>query len=79
MTVASDLPKEPGAEYRKVFKRLGAGEVIVVAASRREDTQSERAMKALEEATAVFFTGGDQLHSLPERKPLIPEGSTRRG
>jgi cyanophycinase len=62
MTVASDLPKELGAEYRKVFKRLGAGEVIVVDVSRREDTLSEKAMKALEEATAVFFTGGDQLH-----------------
>lgn len=62
MTVASDLPKELGAEYRKVLKRLGAGEVIVVDVSRREDTLSEKAMKALEEATAVFFTGGDQLH-----------------
>ncbi|HEX8292748.1 MAG TPA: cyanophycinase [Pyrinomonadaceae bacterium] len=62
MTVASDLPKELGAEYRKVFKRLGAGEVIVVDVSSREDTLSEKAMKALGEATAVFFTGGDQLH-----------------
>ena len=62
MTVASDVPKELGAEYRKVFKRLGAGEVTVVDVSAREDTQSERALKALEEATAVFFTGGDQLH-----------------
>jgi cyanophycinase len=62
MTVASDLPEEVGAEYRKVFKRLGVGEVKVVDISQREDTQSEKAMKALEEATAVYFTGGDQLH-----------------
>ena len=62
MTVASDMPRELGAEFRKVFKRLGAGEVIVADVSGREDTQSERAMQALEEATAVFFTGGDQLH-----------------
>jgi cyanophycinase len=38
------------------------GEVKVVDISQREDTQSEKAMKALEEATAVYFTGGDQLH-----------------
>src|SRR5215212_11996118 len=62
MTVATDHPEEVGAEYRKVFRRLGAADVKVVDISRREDTQSEKAMKALEEATAVFFTGGDQLH-----------------
>src|SRR5215210_2331035 len=62
MTVASDLPQEVGAENRKVFKRLGAGDVKVVDISQREDTRSEKAMKALEEATAVYFTGGDQLH-----------------
>ena len=62
MTVASDYPQEMGAEYRKVFKRLGAGDVKVLDVSQREDTKSEKAMKALEEATAVYFTGGDQLH-----------------
>jgi cyanophycinase len=62
MTVATDLPEELGAEYRKVFKRLGAGEVKVVDVSKREDTESEKALKAIEEATALFFTGGDQLH-----------------
>lgn len=62
MTVATDHPEESGAEYRKVFKRLGAGDVKVVDVSRREDTKSEKAMKTLQEATAVFFTGGDQLH-----------------
>jgi cyanophycinase len=62
MTVASDYPQEMGAEYRKVFKRLGAGDVKVLDVSQREDTKLEKAMKALEEATAVYFTGGDQLH-----------------
>lgn len=62
MTVATDHPGEAGAEYRKVFKRLGAGDVKVVDVSQREDTTLEKAMKALEEATAVYFTGGDQLH-----------------
>jgi cyanophycinase len=62
MTVATDHPEEVGAEYRKLFKRLGAGDVKVVDLSNREDTESEKALKAIEEATALFFTGGDQLH-----------------
>jgi cyanophycinase len=62
MTVATDHPEEVGAEYRKVFRRLGAGDVKVVDISMREDMESEKAMKAIEEATALFFTGGDQLH-----------------
>jgi cyanophycinase len=62
MTVATDHPKEVGAEYRKLFKRLGAGDVKAVDLSNREDTESEKALEAIEEATALFFTGGDQLH-----------------
>jgi cyanophycinase len=62
MTVATDHPEEVGAEYRKLFKRLDAGDVKVVDISKREDTESEKALKAIEEATALFFTGGDQLH-----------------
>jgi cyanophycinase len=62
MTVATDYPEEIGAEYRKVFKRLGGGDVKVVDVSSREDTESEKAKNAIEEATALFFTGGDQLH-----------------
>jgi cyanophycinase len=62
MTVATDQPEELGKEYRKVFKRLGASDVKVVDVSKREDTASEKALKAIDEATALFFTGGDQLH-----------------
>jgi cyanophycinase len=62
MTVATDHPEEVGADYRKVFKRLGAADVKVVDVSEREDTESVKAMKAIEEATGLFFTGGDQLH-----------------
>ncbi|HEY1402538.1 MAG TPA: cyanophycinase, partial [Pyrinomonadaceae bacterium] len=62
MTVATDHPQEVGAEYKKVFKRLGAADVKVVDVSSREDTESSKAMAAIEEATGLFFTGGDQLH-----------------
>jgi cyanophycinase len=62
MTVATNLPEEVGAEYKKVFKRLGVADVKVVDVSSREDTGSTKAMSAIEEATGLFFTGGDQLH-----------------
>ncbi len=62
MTVATNHPEEVGAEYKKVFKRLGVADVKVVDVSSREDTESTKAMNAIEEATGIFFTGGDQLH-----------------
>jgi cyanophycinase len=62
MTVATDYPEEAGAEYKEVFKRLGAGDVQVIDVSQRKDAQSETAITSVEEASGVFFTGGDQLH-----------------
>lgn len=62
MTVATNIPEEVGADYKKIFKRLGVADVKVVDVSSREDTEAKKAMSAIEEATALFFTGGDQLH-----------------
>jgi cyanophycin synthetase len=62
MTVATDLPQESGADYEVAFRQLGAADVQVVDMSSRKDALAEEAVKAVEKATAVFFTGGDQLH-----------------
>jgi cyanophycinase len=62
MTVATDHPKESGAEYRKVFKKLGVDDVSVLDVVQREDAQAEAGIEALKRATGIFFTGGDQLH-----------------
>lgn len=62
MTIATDSPKEVGDEYEAVFKRLGVDDVKMVDVSARADTEAEQALEALEHATGVFFTGGDQLH-----------------
>jgi cyanophycinase len=62
MTVATDKVEEAGEEYKGVFKRLGVKSVEVVDVSRREDAHDSQALKVLEQATGVFFTGGDQLH-----------------
>jgi cyanophycinase len=62
MTAATDEPKETGAEYLHVFKRLGAKRVDVVDVSTRQDASDPASLALLERATGIFFTGGDQLH-----------------
>lgn len=62
MTVATDEPEESGAEYRRVFKKLGASDVHAVDVSSRKDVLDEKALQLIEQATALFFTGGDQIH-----------------
>jgi cyanophycinase len=62
MTVATDQVEELGRDYTSAFKALGVDEIQIVDVSKREDAQSEAAIKAIEQATGIFFTGGDQLH-----------------
>jgi cyanophycinase len=60
MTAATELPKEVGENYIRIFKRLGADQVRIIDTETREDATSSTALKAVEEATGIFFTGGDQ-------------------
>ena len=60
MTVATSLPDEVGSEYRYLFERLGADRVEIVDTERREDASYSRNLEIIEDATGVFFTGGDQ-------------------
>jgi cyanophycinase len=62
MTVATDAPSELGGAYLAAFKRLGVDEVNVVDVSSREDTKAEKRLQLIQDATGIFFTGGDQLH-----------------
>jgi cyanophycinase len=61
MTVASEHPAEVGEEYLQTFVRLGAGKAEILEVSSREDATGTGPMETVEKATAVFFTGGDQL------------------
>jgi cyanophycinase len=61
LTVATDLFREAMAEYRAVFKGLGVDHIEAYDVSQRVDTEDEKALKAIEKATGIFFTGGDQL------------------
>lgn len=61
MTVATELPVEVGAEYVDVFEEIGVADVRTFDVSSRADANRASAVKAMESATGVFFTGGDQL------------------
>ncbi|HEY9810120.1 MAG TPA: cyanophycinase [Halomicronema sp.] len=60
MTAATSLPREVGDTYTRVFERLGAESVQVVGTERREDSSDSRWLEIIEQATGIFFTGGDQ-------------------
>lgn len=60
-TVATDLPDEVWEEYRKLFSDLGVRNVEHLDIRSRTDALSEEAVRILEGARVVFFTGGDQL------------------
>ncbi len=60
MTAATELPREVGENYIRIFKRLGAEQVRIIDTETREDAGSSTALKAVDEATGIFFTGGDQ-------------------
>jgi cyanophycinase len=60
MTVATELPREVGDDYTRVFERLGAEDIRIVDTVERDDASSATYLEAIEKATGVFFTGGNQ-------------------
>jgi len=59
--LASESPNEMWETYETVMRGLGVRHVHHLQIESREDGSSLRAMRTLEDATAVFFTGGDQM------------------
>ena len=60
MTAATSLPGEVGDNYIRVFEWLGAEDVRVVDTQTPEDANNPEYLEAIEQATGIFFTGGDQ-------------------
>lgn len=52
---------ETGAQYQRLFPTLGAGHVDVLDFDTRRDASEKNRLATLEQATGVFFTGGNQL------------------
>src|SRR4051812_5645646 len=61
ITVASEVQSEVGNRYAEVFSGLGVGEVRALNINKRADANARSAVEMIERATAVFFTGGNQL------------------
>ena len=52
---------ETGPRYEQLFKNLGAAEVAVMDFDTRRDCQEPGRLRRLEQASGIFFTGGNQL------------------
>ena len=61
ITVASEVQSEVGDRYVEVFKSLSVKEVRALKVNKRSDANARSAIKMIERATGVFFTGGNQL------------------
>ena len=60
-TIASELPRELFAEYNAVFRTIGVRHVHHLSFDTREEAMRESTVRVLDDASVVFFTGGDQL------------------
>lgn len=60
-TVASREPGDLFETYERAFRSAGVRHVYKLDIPTRESAVEERAIRVLDDATAVFFTGGDQL------------------
>ncbi len=52
---------ETGPRYEQLFKAIGAAEVAVMDFDTRRDCQEPGRLRRLEQASGIFFTGGNQL------------------
>jgi cyanophycinase len=53
--------QETGSQYQRLFPELGAAQVDVLDFDTRRDAQERNRLSLIEQATGVFFTGGNQL------------------
>lgn len=61
ITTASSIPDEVFAEYRGVFQRLGASEVLDVRIRERSDARNTAMIDMLARGDVIFISGGDQM------------------
>ncbi len=60
-TVATKEPAGMFEDYDRIFRRLGVKHISKLEIDERHEARDERKASALDDAVAVFFTGGDQL------------------
>jgi cyanophycinase len=55
------MQKEQYEEYERIFRGLGVKHIYKLEVETREDALSDRHVRILDDCTAIFFTGGDQV------------------
>jgi cyanophycinase len=60
-TASKYYPRELGEKYSSAFQDLGAEKIEVLDIRTREEADSEKNCKIIQEAECIFFTGGDQV------------------
>jgi cyanophycinase len=60
-TLASDYGDELWEVYRRLFSSMGVKRIKHLGIDHRDDSSNDPRLDILAEATAIFFTGGDQL------------------
>ncbi len=61
VTAASSIPNEIWQDYEKVFKELGVLKILHLTISQTEEAHKLENILIMQDASTVFFTGGDQL------------------
>lgn len=61
ITTATEYPQEVGVEYRSLFTDLGASSVVILYIKDRDAANDQHHASEIENASGIFFTGGDQL------------------
>src|SRR5947199_5883584 len=61
ISTASSLGDAATDLYRHIFSRLGVGNVTGLRPEPRDESNEPRAVEALQGATGIFMTGGNQL------------------
>ncbi len=61
LTSATTEPESVGLDYQHIFKDLGIDSVKVLNIDNREKASNKENCKLIENASGIFFTGGDQL------------------
>ena len=62
LTTASNKPEKYVGIYEKAFERIGVAKIDFVHVFERRDANNADCIKTVENATGIFFTGGNQLH-----------------
>lgn len=60
-TTATEQPEAAGAEYKKVFSRLGVKHIDVLDINSRDEANDGAYCQKILNSSGIFFTGGDQL------------------